>query len=179
MNLDNHTILYIIQFLDDHSKNSFIRSNAKLYTLNKSIIYCNEYCYDKIVDIIDKGYKFKWISFFTDNINIPNCITHLTFNDIFNKNIKECILNSVTHLTFGIDLNQDIKECIPNSVTHLTFGRDFNQDIKECIPNSVTHLTFSGDFNQDIKGCIPNSVTHLTFDRDFNQDIKGCIPNSV
>src|ERR1700678_1367527 len=142
MNLDNYTIKYIIQYLDDHSKNSFIRSNAKLYTLNKSIIYYNEYSYDEIVDIIEKGYKFKWISFFTDNINIPNGITHLSFNDIFNKNIKGCIPNSITHLTFGRDFNQDIKGCIPNSVTHLTFGREFNKNIKECIPNSVTNLTF-------------------------------------
>ena len=45
----------------------------------------------------------------------------------FDNNNKYHLLNSLTHLTFGDDFNRDIKDCLPNSLTHLTFGSKFNQ----------------------------------------------------
>ena len=51
------------------------------------------------------------------------------------------IPNSVTHLTFGDDFNQDIKNgAIPNSVTHLTFGYHFNQDITKVLFQIQLHI---------------------------------------
>src|SRR3984957_5086991 len=151
MNLDKYTILYIIELLDDYSKNRFIQTNHQFNNYRKSIIYNNKYKYNEIIDKINEGYIFKKICYIA--------------------NIKECIPSAVTHLTFGYYFNQNIKECIPSSVTHLTFGKRFNQDIKDCIPSSVTHLTFGKRFNQDIKDCIPSSVTHLTFGGKINQKI--------
>jgi hypothetical protein len=121
----------------------------------------------------------KFIHFLVNSIDIPDEVTHLTFNHIFNKPIENCIPHSVTHLTFGWKFDQEIDNCIPSSVTHLTFGWNFNQSIDNCIPSSVTHLTFGRHFDQPINNCIPSSVTHLTFGRYFNQPINNCIPSSV
>src|ERR1700722_15408620 len=140
MNLDKYTILYIIELLDDYSKNRFIQTNHQFNNYCKSIIYNNKYEYNEIIDKINEGYIFKKICYITYDKNIPSSVTHLTFGEEFNQNIKECIPSSVTYLKFGSNFNQDIKNCIPSSVTHLTFGEEFNQNIKDYIPSSVTHL---------------------------------------
>jgi hypothetical protein len=121
----------------------------------------------------------KFIHYSTINLNIPQKVTHVTFNKRFNRPINKCIPSSVTHLTFGRNFNQPINNCIPSSVICLTFGCYFNQQINNCIPFSVTHLTFDHYFNQPINNCIPSSVTHLTFGYHFNQPINNCIPSSV
>src|ERR1700722_8929450 len=115
MNLDKYTILYIIELLDDYSKNKFIQTNHQFNNYRKSIIY------NKIIDKINEGYVFKKICYIAYDKNIPSAVTHLTFDFEFNQDIKECIPLSVTHLTFGYKFNKDIKECIPLSVIHLTF----------------------------------------------------------
>ncbi|AGD92011.1 putative F-box and FNIP repeat-containing protein [Megavirus lba] len=79
----------------------------------------------------------------------------------------------LTHLTFGDNFNQDIRGCISDSVTHLIFGHSFNQNIKGCIPNNITHLTFGWEFYQNIKDRIPDSVTHLTLNKDFYERKKN------
>ena len=144
MNLDKYTILYIIELLDDYSKNKFIQTNHQFNNYRKSIIYNNKYEYNEIIDKINEGYIFKKICYIAYDKNIPSSVTHLTFGYFFNQDIKGCIPSSVTHLTFGWKINQDIKECIPSSVTHLTFGFEINQDIKDCISSTVIHLTAGG-----------------------------------
>jgi len=104
-------------------------------------------------------------------------ITHLTFDNYFNGQIKNSIPLSVTHLTFGSAFNRLIKGCIPSSVTHLTFGWDFNRSIKDAIPLSVTHLIFGVNFNKPIDGNIPASVTHLKLGFCFCHPIN--LPKSV
>ena len=99
MNLDKYPILYIIELLDDYSKNSLINTCQKFNLLKFLITYINKYDYNKIKNKIIKGYKFKKICYEFD--------------------IKGCIPASVTHLTFGYEFNQDIKNSIPTSVTHL------------------------------------------------------------
>ncbi len=116
---------------------------------------------------------------------IPQNVTHLTFEDDFNQPLVSGVIpNSVTHLTFGWSFNQPLTQgvtcVIPNSVTHLTFGENFNQPL--VVPNSVTHLTFGRSFNQPLStGAIPNSVTHLTFEpfNEYNCFDTFVIPNSV
>ena len=66
--------------------------------------------------------------FFNDRIPVDK-ITHLWYLDRF-TNIMAYKLGKyprcLTHLTFGDNFNQDIKDCIPASITHLTFGWYFN-----------------------------------------------------
>lgn len=110
----------------------------------------------------------------------PLNMTHLTFEDKFNKSVKKCIPSTVTHLTFGDYFSHPIKDSIPSSVTHLIFGDSFDYQIKNFIPSSVKYLEFGYSFNKNIKGCIPASVTHLILGSCFdNSKLKGCIPPSV
>ena len=198
----NDIYCYLCTFLTDRDKINFLSSSTTLHGF-KSKIFLNDRIF--INKITQLWYFDRFTNIITNQLGyIPN-ISHVTFGNYFNQNIKDCIPASVTHLTFGYYFNQDIKDvsssipmqlcvtythltfgiyfnqnikgCIPASVTHLTFGYYFNQDIKDCIPLSITHLTFGYYFNQDIKDCIPASVTHLTFGYHFNHDIKGCIPS--
>ncbi|AUV58181.1 F-box and FNIP repeat-containing protein, partial [Bandra megavirus] len=173
--LNDDVIMCILEYLNDVNKIRFLSVNTRLHGFINYIRFNGIYNY-KLIKGLPYLDKFRHIKYETSSINIPKCITHLTFKDNFNQNIKDCIPNSITHLTFGDEFDQDIKDCIPNSVTHLIFGGTFNQNIKGCIPDSVTHLTFGWRFNQNIKDCIPNSVIHLIFVQNFNQNIKDCIP---
>src|ERR1700761_9465678 len=116
MNLDKYTILYIIELLDDYSKNSLIKTCQEINKLKFLITYINKYNYKKIKNKIKKGYKFEKICYVTDNNYIQTSVTHLTFDYFFNQDIKGCIPDSVTHLIFGNCFNQDIKDCIPANV---------------------------------------------------------------
>uniref|UniRef100_A0A6C0CA37 Uncharacterized protein n=1 Tax=viral metagenome TaxID=1070528 RepID=A0A6C0CA37_9ZZZZ len=63
------------------------------------------------------------------------------YNWYFVQSLKKEIPNSVTHLTFDGYFNENIKGCIPSSVTHLKFGRYFDlKSNKNDIPSSVTHI---------------------------------------
>ena len=193
--LNHDIILYIIEFLNDQDKIRFVSIEQKMNLLKYHIKFYDKYEYDKIKHLSFVK-NFEQIHYLSHDINIPNCITHLTFYYHFNEEIKDRIPNSVTHLTFGRKFNKEIKNCerleatplsqpatrgqgIPDSVTHLTFNRNFNKEIKDCIPNSVTHLTFEYRFNQEIKDCIPNSVTHLTFHKKFQKFNKNHVPSTV
>jgi len=110
----------------------------------------------------------KCIYFKSRTANVPDNVTHLTFDDDFNQPLLS-IPPSVKYLAFGKKFNQPI-DFIPTSVTHLIFGDDFNQPIKG-IPESVVFLIFGYSFNQTIRYCIPKSVKYLEFGDDFNQKI--------
>ena len=124
--LNYDIILYIIEFLDDRDKIIFTSIEKEMNLLKYHIKFHNKYEYDKIKHLSFIK-NFKEIHYLSDNINIPNYITHLTFGYYFNQEIKDSIPNSITHLIFGDYFNQEIKNCIPNSVRHLTFGDNFNK----------------------------------------------------
>ena len=137
--LNYDTILYIIEFLNDRDKIIFTSIEKEMNLLKYHIKFHNKYEYDKIKHLLFIK-NFKEIHYLSNDTNIPNYITHLTFGNYFNKEIKNCIPDNITHLIFGWKFNQEIKDCIPNNVTHLIFGNNFNQVIKDCIPNSVVYL---------------------------------------
>uniref|UniRef100_A0A6C0CAB6 F-box domain-containing protein n=1 Tax=viral metagenome TaxID=1070528 RepID=A0A6C0CAB6_9ZZZZ len=102
-------------------------------------------------------------------------LTHLTFDDCFNRLITGISSLSITHLTFGNSFNQSIEGHLPSTLTHLIFGNQFNKPIKKAIPHSVTHLCFGNDFDRSIDDCL-KSVTHLIFGRNFDQPIHCRLP---
>jgi len=117
--------------------------------------------------------KAKYIYLQTYDAAIPPYVTHLTFDDAFNKSIDGYLPTSVTHLTLGYNFNQPINN-VPASITHLTFGDSFNQPINK-ISQYITHLTFGEKFNHPINNLIPQTVTHLTFGNKFNHPIDNLI----
>ena len=146
-------IVHISSFLSDNEKLKFTSTNKYMNCYKFIIKYDQKHDYEKIKSL--SFYKnFNKVKYIARDNKIPSSVTHLTFRDCFNQEIKDCIPTSVINLTFGFHFNQNIKNCIPPSVTYLTFGYWFNQDIRDCIPASVSHLTFGFHFNQDIKDCI-------------------------
>lgn len=118
------------------------------------------------------GYKFN------QNIEHMTCITHLTVGYTFDV-IKYKIPPFVTHLTFNNGFNKPLHNIIPPTVTHLTFGNHFNHPIDGQIPDSVTHLTFGCRFAHQIHDRIPTSVKHLEIGSGFGKIVNDCIPLSV
>jgi len=86
------------------------------------------------------NYDYKYAS-----VNIPSTVRYLKlakFNRVFIT--KTTIPSLITHLTFDNCFNKTIKNRIPFGVTHLSFGRDFYRAlIINDIPSSITHLTLS------------------------------------
>ena len=95
----NDIYYHLCTFLTDIDKLNFLSSSTILHRL-KSKVFFND------IILIDKITHLWYLDRFT-NIMIsilgkyPRCLTHLTFGNCFNKDIKGCIPASVTHLTFG------------------------------------------------------------------------------
>jgi hypothetical protein len=111
------------------------------------------------------------------NSYIPKSITHLKLHFSFNKKIKQPLPNFITHLYLGYYFDNEINNILPDYITHLVLVSGF-KIIKKCLPNSLTHLCFVC-FYENITDFIPNSVTHLYFGYNFYKEIKGHIPDSV
>lgn len=123
-----------------------------------------------------------------DNI-LPNTLTHLTFNEIFNNPV-DALPASITHLTFGTYFNQSADK-LPCSVTHLTFGRYFNQRV-DSLPPSVCYLSIGdwwrrieegGDyvtrisaFNQPVDA-LPRAIKRVKLLGKFNQPVDNLPPS--
>lgn len=173
----------ICQKISDADKVNFVSTCQKTFRLQCDIMYNDKVHVDKIqrliyfdnftnVEVSNDTLRIpkyvKYVHLRTGSANIPQCVTHLTFDYMFNKYIK--IPQSVTHLTFGTRYNQSIKDVIPNSVTHLTFGNNFNRPIETFLPESIVHLELNHFFRQPIEH-IPESITHLR--------IRGAVPTFI
>ena len=115
------------------------------------------------ITYIKLGFNFNFVL-----SNLPKTITHLYFDDNFNKSIDSLQLPLLTHLTFGQTFNQFIY-FLPTSIIHLTFGQNFNQPIN-FLPSSITYIKFGSLFNQPINS-LPSSITHLILGYVFNQSL--------
>lgn len=119
-----------------------------------------------------------------DIIILPKNITHLTFDDYFNKPILPGhVPYGVVYLKLGHKFNKSlIIDTIPTSVKHLEFSYRFRKEITVgVIPNSVIYLYLGMEFNRPlIPNCIPESVIYLIFSSEFNQPLMiGTIPKNV
>jgi hypothetical protein len=140
--------------------------NPNLLSLYNKIIFSNyklnEDLFEKYENLDFKG--LKWFGFgFNQKVDLPENLTHLTFNDDFNQEVH--LPKNLTHLTFGWKFNQKVE--LPDNLTHLTFGRWFNKEVE--LPENLTHLTFGCRFNQKVE--LPEKITHLTFGYYFNQEV--------
>jgi hypothetical protein len=148
-----HKYIKNLQFDDAKFMN-----NVHLFPNAKSIIFDDNFNRTKLLPIKETLIPIEKRLF-------PDGLTHLTFENEFNKPIKKGIFpNSLFNLTFGVSFNQSIEKGVfPDSLSNLTFGYDFNQrNEKDVLPNSLLNLTFGHKFNQRIeKNVLPNSLTNL------------------
>uniref|UniRef100_A0A6C0C9F9 F-box domain-containing protein n=1 Tax=viral metagenome TaxID=1070528 RepID=A0A6C0C9F9_9ZZZZ len=129
-------------------------------------------------DIVPKCAKR--IHLYTDSTDVPDFVTHVTFDDRFNSPIVRKIPTSVTHITFGNYFNRLIYRDIPSSVTHVMLGRSFIHFVSGSLPTSVTHLKIDPYFvYTSMRYFVPPSVTHLSFGPNFNLPINTLIPSFV
>ncbi|AZL89944.1 F-box and FNIP repeat-containing protein [Megavirus baoshan] len=130
--LNNDVIIYILEYLNDMDKISFLSVNSRLYSLINNVWFNGIYNY-RLIKGLPYINRFKYIKYKTVSINIPDSVTHLTFGNNFNQDVKDCIPVSVTHLKFGHNFDQNVKNCIPNSVIYLTLKREFYERNKKKI----------------------------------------------
>ena len=147
-------------------------TNFRLIKDYNNSIHCSN-------DIIKYDLKNSQQIIDSDSTNLDKT-THLTFDLLLNKQVKDLDLKGVTHLTFGYYFNQPVKDLDLKGVTHLTFGYYFNQPFKDLDLSNITHLNldFGISFNQPFKDLDLKNVTSLTFGNNFNQpindlDLKG------
>lgn len=120
-------------------------------------------------------------------VKLPNKITHLKFDDKFNKKLthkhESIIFVKNVEENKKIELRSIIIECvIPDTVQHLDLGHDFNQKLnKFTIPKYVTSLNLGNNFNQILlPNDIPQSTRKLIMSNYFNQKlILGSIPHGI
>lgn len=114
----------------------FINYNKEKYNLLitcKSISKCKFIFTERVnIELIGKS---DWFNHFVNvrvnkRVKLPSMITHLTFDDKFNKSIQFYIPSTVTHLIFGEDFDKPIRGHIPTSVTHLVLGDYWDYSLK-------------------------------------------------
>src|SRR6202042_3134553 len=92
----------ILSYLEDKSKVKLLMLNKETTKKMYDIIFFDEFHDEEtIIKMTNMLTKFKKIANYNMNIEVPNSVTHLTFDDYFNQSIKDSIPNSVTHLIFG------------------------------------------------------------------------------
>ncbi len=91
--------------------------------------------------------------------NIPKYITHLEFDNDFNKPINK-YPKRITNIVFGKTFNQSVDN-LPNQLTNLTFGNNFSRSVN-FIPDSIQIIYVK---NKKQKKLIPekyqNKLTRL------------------
>src|SRR5579872_2042337 len=122
--LIDDVIKYITRFLNNSEKIQFLSSSKSFHQLKIKVYYDDYTCLHKIYDLPYYN-MFTHVIFNKLGCDLSKSITHLFFEYKISseKNIiiKDCmsIPIGVTHLTFSNVFNQDIKDFIPTSVTHL------------------------------------------------------------
>lgn len=128
-------------------------------------------------------------------IILPKNITHLQFDNYFNKKIKNIpvgatrsgvpggatrsgVPSTIKYLKFGYHYNKPLlDESIPESTIYLDTGSKFNQPIEGFLPNKIKCIKFGCEFNQLIlPGTLPVSLEYLHFISQFN---KPLVMNSI
>lgn len=165
----------------------FTNCYFKLMNIPKNIIYLTTR-YNHDMTIIPDTITHLTLIGKNNIISLSNSITHLIFDNLFNRQIL--LPTSIIHLTFGSYYDQET--IIPPLVTHLIFGRLYNKPTvlhdgiiflefgnrynrSTNLPNSLKHLIFGSGYYR--KTILPSSITHVTFGNCFNYEVN--IPNSV
>ena len=157
------------------------KDKCQLMMTCKDISKCAFY-FNQEIDI-DKIINSQWFNKFTnvlihDNVRIlPYSITHLSFDDVFNKSIIMRFPPTITHLTFGRYFSKSIEYCMPSSVIEITFGDNFYGSLIG-IPSSVKTINFNlyNTFcGRDIKHISPFIKTINFIDKTSNDNYFNCV----
>jgi len=73
----------------------------------------NDHYYHHVFKIVDLNMR----------IDLPRCLTSLTFDDSYNQVVNLVGLTQLKRLTFGDQFDQSLENCLPLSLTSLTFSR--------------------------------------------------------
>jgi hypothetical protein len=144
------------------------------YTINDdTIIFDDEFnrSLDPYFNILSKYPKLFLGKYFDQRIdNLPNTITHLTFDyhSKFNQQVNNLSQNLI-YVQFGWDFNQFV-DFLPQNLRHLIFGVNFNQSIDN-LPRNLIFLFLGKMFNKSIDN-LPDNLTRLCIGENFNQLIK-------
>jgi hypothetical protein len=178
MNISNDSVGLIIEYLNETDRAIISLINKRLHKIELNAnCYYKKKCDEMKLKLLNNKYKNVHVNagsldYLNDNKNIKSIILSKKINQKI-----ENLPNILTHLTFDLysNFNQKI-ENLPNTLTHLTLGYWFNQKIED-LPKGLTHLTFGYRFNQKIDN-LPNTLTYLKISQSYNQKLEvplGCI----
>lgn len=137
--------------------------------------------HQRLADLRDRNMQPQCLSATIGSIKelqeLPDTLTHLTFDDDFNQSLADVTLPpKITRLTFGLRFDQPL-DCVhlPDTLTHLTFGDAFDQRLENAtLPPMLTHLTFGYYFNRPLdRVVLPPMLTHLKFGERFDQSLDA------
>ncbi len=166
MILSSDIKLLVTNYLSDYYTGQYLATDKHSYKLIKKYILKSYYDF---AIYLGRGLQARLTKVISSRFRFQNYnkITHVIFNNCFNKPVDDLPLN-LTHLKFGKNFNQPVDN-LPLNLTHLTFGRKFNQKVDK-LPSSLKYLTFGECFEHKINNLPPN-ITHLKFGFWFNQNI--------
>ena len=139
--------------------------------------------YDRTINY-DKTKKYQLINHDTfivssfDSLidNLPQYITHIMVNELFNQ-LVDYLPSSLILIAFGDSFNQPINN-LPIKLENIIFGYDFNQ-LVDNLPNSIIYIYFGDCFNQSIDN-LPNSIKNIIFSHNsIFEELFNNLPNSV
>lgn len=178
---------------------------------NILIIYCESSSMQNIIHkykkYMIKHKKIKLNKLQESINNLPNEITHLMLDDLYDEKIITLPLN-LEKLIIGCNFNKPLgNDNLPQNLKKIEFIKSdffhivyqytlFNQKIDN-LPNSLETLILSDEFNQQVPNlphnlinlkfgikfnqdvsCLPFTITNLEFGRNFNQSVDN-LPNSI
>ena len=126
------------------SSSSNINECNMLKTLSKQLkqpIHLKfDYVYNEpFFNVSDAVQKITFGGMFNQPVGCKNCC---------NKTCPKNLPNDLTHLTFEYNFNQKVDN-LPKNLTHLTFDYNFNQKVDN-LPKTLIYLKFGTKFNQHI-----------------------------
>ena len=119
-----------------------------------------------------------------ENGALPNSISDLTINDMFNQEIIAGSLPvNLKTLRIGKYYNQEFEyNVLPNGLHTLILGRNFNQPFNyDVLPDSLHTLEFGNNYNQPFMiNVLPPKLFNLELGNDYNQIFnKNVLPKTL
>jgi hypothetical protein len=157
-------------------KNNFVQELNKITNSkgpNKLNFDNNKYSIDNLYEgLTHLKIEKTCNNIFNENVNnLPSTLTHITFNDEFDKSVDN--LPHLLYLKFGDQFNKSVDD-LPSSLKYLIFGKDFNQ-LVDCLPNNLVCLEFYSKYNasfSQVINILPISLTNLILPHAYIRPIN-------
>ncbi len=139
------------------------------YMFNKKIIFSNP---NLSLKYFSMGYSFNIPIEFENFKNL----TYLVIGKKFNQKIN--LPNSITHLTFDNNNSINIFDNLDNNIIELELGKHFDMTLNN-LPNSIKNLIFdkSSRYDKEINGLI-DTIEYIELPKYYNKKILN-IPKNL